>query len=105
MQPKVWIVQEPLSGDRDFRPAQEFGTLRVLLEPGPVALSTAPMMRELRSKLREFRPEDFLLASGDPVAIAAASIVASQMLGKTATLQILRWDKQSRQYMVLELAL
>lgn len=102
---KVFIVQEPMRRDRetnemvsmmDFRPAMEYGELVVCLQPGRVALSPAPMIRKLNDVLKDFSDDDYIIAAGDPSAIAAASAIASR--NNRGKFHILKWDKQMAGY-------
>jgi hypothetical protein len=85
----------------DLSPAAAYGNIEVLLEPGPVALSSAPMMRTLKKKLKNFSDNDFLVAVGDPSAIAGASMVAS--LVNNGRVNLLKWDKKERSYIQINL--
>mgnify|MGYP004701045945 CR=1 FL=1 len=109
---KVFIPQEPMKRDRitgemmpvmDFRKALEYGELVVCLQGGRIALSTAPMVRQLEEVLRDFCDDDYLLAAGNPTAIAVAgAIVARNNLGR---FKMLNWDKESKQYIKIEVNL
>ena len=100
----VYVTQEPQArGGRptmDLSPAQEYGEMVFLLPPGPVALSPAPMVRDLRRALAGFTSEDYLLALGDPVAIGIATSVASDMSG--GLVRMLRWDRRDHRYVEIK---
>ena len=109
---KVYIVQEVMRRDKetgqlvpalDLSDAARYGALEILLQPGRVALSTAPMMSRLRSALRDFCDDDYLLPTGDTAAIAAASVVAGSM--NRGRVKVLSWDRVSRQYIPIQLSL
>lgn len=109
---KVYIVQEVLRRSEatgamvpalDLSDAARYGALEVLLQPGRVALSTAPMLHRLRNALRDFCDEDYLLPTGDTAAIVAASVVAGSM--NRGRVKVLSWDRQSRQYIPIQLSL
>ena len=71
----VYIVQE--MPNHDLAPAMKYGEMKVLLPPHTqIAFSTAPTIRTLRNKLRNFSDDDFLLLAGDPVAIGLACAIA-----------------------------
>jgi hypothetical protein len=57
--------------------------------------------RDTFEKLKDFNDSDFLLAMGDPVAIAIASIVASDI--NNGRLKILKWDREHRAYYPVEI--
>ena len=69
--PTVFVVQE--MPNHDIAPAMRFGEMKVLLPSNTqIAFSTIPTVRTLRRKLRDYKDEDFLLLTGDPVAIGLA---------------------------------
>lgn len=106
----VYVVQMPVRRDPatgqmvpsvDLTPAQEYGEVATLLASGPVALLPAQMLATLRHGLRNFTDDDYLLPTGDPTAIAAAAIVASQ--ANMGRVRILKWDGRTRRYMAVPL--
>lgn len=106
----VYVVQQPVRKDlksgqlvpsMDLTPALEYGELVSLLAPGQVALLPAQMLGALRHGLKDFTDDDYLLPVGDPVAIAAASIVAAEF--NRGRVKVLRWDGRARAYMVIPL--
>ena len=74
----------------------------VLLEPNTqIAFSTVPTVRMLRRKLREYRDGDYLLLTGDPVAIGlACSIAAFYNAGRYTAL---KWDRRERLYITVKI--
>jgi hypothetical protein len=105
--PKVFIVQEPLkrnhrSGEMesfmDLTPASAYGELVVLLGRGAAGtLTPGPMIHQLKRKLSSYTDEDYLLLVGDTGAIAAAAAIASSITG--GTFNILKWNRQTKQYL------
>lgn len=102
----VFVVQYPMRREEatramrpvhDITPAARFGNLEFLLPAGPVLLSTDAAVTTLRSKLRGFKPGDYMLCLGDPVAIAAAAAVVAQFNG--GVIPMLVWDKRLRDYL------
>jgi len=102
---RVFVVQEPMrrnSDTGDFEPmmnfnsAMEYGELNVCLAPGRVALSPAPMIKKLNESLADFCDDDYLIAVGDPSAIAAAAAIASR--NNRGKFKILKWDKNMSGY-------
>ena len=102
----VFVVQNQMrrnatTGDLeplfDLTPAREYGQLEFLLTSGPVPLEASAIAKTLCRKLQGFDPEvDYLLAVGNPVAIAAASAVVSD---ETAgVIPMLVWDRHTRRY-------
>jgi hypothetical protein len=104
-QSRVFIVQEPMKRDQEsgamvsafnFNRASEYGELIVLLPGGNVALSTAPTLFRLKEQLHDFNDDDFLIAAGDPSAIAMAVAVASAK--NNGRFQLLKYDRDARAY-------
>ena len=98
----VYVIQE-IPGTKEGRPkinimgAQKFGKIKVLLrEDSQMIFSPGPIIFELRRLLKEYRPTDYLLLTGDPAIIGVAcSIVSDITNGK---FNLLKWDKQERKY-------
>ena len=105
----VYVIQE-IPGTKEGRPkinimgAQKFGKIKVLLrEDSQMIFSPGPIIFELRRLLKEYRPTDYLLLTGDPAIIGVAcSIVSDMTNGKY---QLLKWDKQERKYYPIEINL
>ena len=97
---KVFIVQE--MPNHDIAPAMKYGDTVVLLGPNTqIAFSTVPTVRMLRRKLREYKDGDYLLLTGDPVAIGlACSIAAFYNAGRYTAL---KWDRRERLYIPVKI--
>ena len=97
---KVFIVQE--MPNHDIAPAMKYGDMVVLLEPNTqIAFSTVPTVRMLRRKLREYKDGDYLLLTGDPVAIGlACSIAAFYNAGRFTAL---KWDRREKLYIPVKI--
>lgn len=97
---KVFIVQE--MPNHDIAPAMKFGDMSVLLPSNTqIAFSTVPTVRTLRRKLREYKDGDYLLLTGDPVAIGlACSIAAFYNSGRYTAL---KWDRRERLYIPVKI--
>jgi hypothetical protein len=97
---KVFIVQE--MPNHDIAPAMKYGEMAVLLEPNTqIAFSTIPTVRTLRRKLRAYKDGDYLLLTGDPVAIGlACSIAAFYNAGRYTAL---KWDRRERMYIPVKI--
>jgi hypothetical protein len=68
-----------------------------MLPPGKqITLSPAPVLRMFKSILKNYSDSDYILTMGDPVAIAIASIVASDV--NNGVVNILKWDRENRAY-------
>jgi len=98
--PTVYVVQE--MSNHDIAPAMSFGQMNVLLPFNmQIAFSTAPAIRLLKRKLRSFSDKDFLLLTGDPVAIGlACSIAAAYNSGRYTAL---KWDRREKLYIPVRL--
>ena len=105
----VYVIQE-IPGTREGRPkinilgASEYGTFKFLLpELSQIIFSPGPLIFKLRKSLKDFTTEDYLLLTGDPAIIGVAcSIVSDMTNGKY---NLLKWDKQERQYYPIEINL
>ena len=77
--------------------AREYGEIKQLLpELSQIIFSPGPLVFKLRKLLKDFRPVDYLLLTGDPAIIGVAcSIVSDITNGKY---NLLKWDKQERKY-------
>ena len=100
--PTVYVLQE-IAGTRDGRPkinimgASQYGRIKFLLpELSQIIFSPGPLVFKLRQLLRDYKPTDYLLLTGDPALIGVAcSIVSDITNGKY---NLLKWDKQEIKY-------
>ena len=100
--PIVYVIQE-IPGTKAGAPkinimsASKYGKFKFLLpEFSQIIFSPGPLIFKLRNLLKNYRPKDFLLLTGDPAIIGVAcSIVSDMTNGKY---QLLKWDKQERKY-------
>lgn len=96
----VYVVQE--MPNHDIAPAMRFGEMKVLLPSNTqIAFSTIPTVRTLRRKLRDYKDEDYLLLTGDPVAIGLACSIASFYNAGRYT--ALKWDRRERLYIPVKI--
>ena len=99
---KVYLIQA-IPGTSKGEPkyniigAQKYGDIVTMLpEFSQMIHSPGPLVLKLRTLLKDFRPEDYLLLTGDPAIIGVAcSIVSDITNGKY---NLLKWDKQERKY-------
>ena len=84
--------------------AREYGEVKSLLpELSQIIFSPGPLIFKLRKLLRNFKPEDHLLLTGDPALIGVAcSIVSDITNGKY---NLLKWDRQERRYYPIKINL
>ena len=105
----VYVIQE-IAGTRAGAPkinivgARKYGEVVSLLpELSQIIFSPGPLIFKLRKLLKDFKPEDYLLLTGDPAIIGVAcSIVSDITNGKY---NLLKWDRQERQYYPIEINL
>ena len=105
----VFVIQD-IPGTKQGAPkiniigATQFGKLKVLLpENSQIILSPTYVITTLRTLLKDYTPEDYLLLTGDPAIIGVAcSIVSDITNGKY---NLLKWDKQERRYYPVEIDL
>ena len=105
----VYVIQE-IPGTKAGTPkinimsASKYGKFKFLLpEFSQIIFSPGPLIFKLRSLLKDYRPTDYLLLTGDPAIIGVAcSIVSDITNGKY---QLLKWDKQERKYYSIDINL
>jgi hypothetical protein len=105
----VYVIQE-IPGTKAGVPkiniigASEYGTFKFLLpEFSQIIFSPGPLIFKLRQSLKDYKPEDYLLLTGDPAIIGVAcSIVSDMTNGKY---NLLKWDKQEKKYYPIEINL
>ena len=105
----VYVIQE-IPGTKIGNPkinimgASKYGTFKFLLpEDSQIIFSPGPLVYKLKSLLKDFKSNDYLLLTGDPAIIGVAcSIVSDLTNGKY---NLLKWDKQERTYYPIEINL
>ena len=105
----VYVLQE-LPGTKAGAPkinimsASKYGKFKFLLpEFSQIIFSPGPLIFKLRSLLRDYTVEDYLLLTGDPAIIGVACSIVSDMTGGKYSL--LKWDKQDRIYYPIKINL
>lgn len=102
---KVYVVQEPHKREKglpvptmDISPAMVYGELVTILPPlAKISMLTpGPLIHAMKQKMQDFSDDDYLLALGDPSAIAVAAIVASRQ--NNGRLKLLKWDRRLAGY-------
>lgn len=108
--PRCFIVQEPMKKDfttgmmvpvMDFRKVIEYGDPVVLVTSGRVGFNPGPLIDTIRDKMRDITAEDYLVPTGDPVAMFAAAMVAGDLCG--GKVKILKWDKVRSEYVCVQM--
>jgi hypothetical protein len=109
---KVYAPQQPSRMDAGTRlwiptvnldDARRWGEVVVMLPPDANRLHTAPLVAAMKDRMADFDDGDHLIAVGDPSLIAAAACIAVRKTG--GTLRMLKWDRQSSNYISVELKL
>ena len=106
---KVYVIQA-IAGTSEGRPkinimgASKYGEFVFLLpELSQIIFSPGPLVFKLRKALKNFTTEDYLLLTGDPAIIGVACSIVSDMTN--GRYNLLKWDKQERQYYPIEINL
>ena len=105
--PKVYLIQE-IPGTSKLEPkynvlgTQKYGEIITMLpEFSQLILSPGPLIIKLRTLLKNYTSQDFLLLSGDPAIIGVVcSIVCEMTNGKY---KLLKWDRQEKTYYPIEI--
>jgi hypothetical protein len=104
---KVYLTQE-IPGTSISQPkynilgAQKYGQIVTLLpEKSQIILSPGPLINKLRTLLKDYTTNDYLLLSGDPAIIGVVcSVVCDITNGKY---KLLKWDRQEKTYYPIEI--
>ena len=99
--PRVYVVTR--KDGMDLREAMQFGSLRFVIQlenPSyPLDLfEFDATLNHLNNELCEFAEQDFLLPVGDLATCAAAAIIVAR--NTNGKVNMLRWDKRMKQYIV-----
>ena len=105
--PSVYVVQE-IAGTREGRPkfnimgASEYGNLKFLLdERSQMIFSPGPLIFKLKNLVRDFKPTDYLLLTGDPAIIGVVCCLVSDITN--GKFNLLKWDRQEKKYYPIEI--
>jgi len=107
--PIVYVIQE-IPGTTAGTPrinimsASKYGKFNFLLpEFSQIIFSPGPLIFKLRALLKDYRPTDYLLLTGDPAIIGVACSIASDITN--GKYNLLKWDKQESQYYPIKINL
>lgn len=109
--PRVFIPQVPSRYDTraeawmptvNVEPAKQFGELNIMLPPEANRLELHSIVSTLKRLMKDYGPNDYIVALGDPMIIAVAAVLAQRAAG---TLRLLKWDRINRDYVLMETAL
>jgi|TARA_B100000131_G_C17575872_1_gene392960 hypothetical protein len=104
---KVYLIQE-IPGTSKGEPkynilgAQKYGEIKTILpEFSQMILSPGPLIHKLRTLLKDYTEEDYLLLSGDPAIIGVVCSVVSDITN--GKYKLLKWDRQEKTYYPIEI--
>ena len=105
---KVFLIQDIPVDKETGKPkynvlgAQKFGEIVTLLPVySQIILSPGPLVIKLRTLLKNFTTNDYLLLSGDPAIIGVVcSLLSDQTNGR---FKLLKWDRQEKTYYPIEI--
>ena len=109
---KVYVIQEipgsqagspkiNIMGAAAYSTSGKFNFL--LPEFSQMIFSPGPLIYKLRQGLKNYKPKDYLLLTGDPAIIGVACSIVSDITG--GKFKLLKWDKQERKYYPIEINL
>jgi hypothetical protein len=103
---KVYLTQE-IPGTSIGQPkynilgAQKFGQIvTVLPERSQIIISPGPLIQKLKTLLKDYTTDDYLLLSGDPAIIGVVCSVVSDITN--GKFNLLKWDRQEKTYYPIE---
>jgi hypothetical protein len=87
----------------DLTTASIYGELEVLIKMNHIGIAVQPVISMLRPKLKSFSDDDYILPTGDPVAIGIVTFLAAE--ANRGRVNMLRWDRQTRSYIKIPISL
>jgi hypothetical protein len=114
MTPRVFIVQEPLrrsaSGEVvpriDYRTLAPYGDVKFLFAWGDLRddeslENPAAFLWRLRTLLRTYTSDDYLVLLGNPALTAMATLIAAEQ--NNGRVRLLDWIRDERQYRIVDI--
>ena len=105
----VYVIQE-IPGTKEGNPrinimgASKYGEFKFLLpELSQIIFSPGPLIFKLRKLLKDYKPTDYVLLTGDPAIIGVACSIISELTN--GKFNLLKWDKQEKRYYPIEINL
>ena len=96
----VYVVQQP-GPNINILSASDYGYLVICLPQFEQAIySTSPYVHKMKKNLQDFRPQDYLLAVGDPVIIGISCIAIND--ATNGKFNVLKWERDQKRYYSLE---
>lgn len=80
--------------------AAAYGELEVLFHGKDVGIALSPIVAQFKNLLRHYDDTDYILPVGDPVLIGIACAIAAKE--NRGQIKLLRWDRQTRNYIKVE---
>lgn len=104
---RVYVVQKQFKQDTggnlvpkfDLSTAEKYGELVFLLGPTAGPFNSKSVISELKEKLEDYTPDDYLLLLGNPCLIGWAAIVANAKAG--GKMNLLQWSGKEQRYVVI----
>lgn len=91
MNGRVFICQA--DNRKNFLPAADYGELVFVLPAGDqVFMNAAPTIQRVKTALRDFNDEDYILPNGDPVGIGIACVEAARV--NEGRYKLLKYDRE-----------
>ena len=107
--PTVYVLQE-LPGTKAGSPkinimsASKHGDFKFLLpEFSQIIFSPGPLIFKLKNLVKDFKPTDYLLLTGDPAIIGVVCSLVSDITN--GRYNLLKWDRQEKRYYPIEIDL
>ena len=92
----VYVLQHPPQ-NINILAASDYGYLVICLpELSQMMFSPAPFIHKMRKNLRDFKPNDYILCTGDPAIIGLSTAIVSDITN--GKFNLLKWDRQERRY-------
>ena len=105
----VYVIQE-IPGTASGNPkinimgASKYGEFKFLLpELSQMIFSPGPLIFKLKNLVKDFKPTDYLLLTGDPAIIGVVCSLVSDITN--GRLNLLKWDRQEKRYYPIEIDL
>jgi hypothetical protein len=99
----VYVLQHPPEHVNIFG-AMEFGYLVICLPPlSQIIFSSGPFIFKMQKNLQDFKPDDFILCTGDPAIIGLSTAIVSE--NTHGQFNLLKWDKREKRYYPLNIDL
>ena len=100
--PTVWVTQE--SNHVDYFDAERYGDLEFVtadeIKPMPSSIKNSRIFAEIDAALSKFKPDDYLVLTGNPATIGYCFHKAAEATGGQP-LNVLLWDRIRSAYRLI----